>query len=52
MYTDDTGRAMYEGMSRGPVLDDGSYLLLLVSDGAIVHDGYSGGMLMTLRFRR
>lgn len=52
LYTDDTGRAMYEGMSRGPVLDDGSYLLLLVSDGAIVHDGYSGGMLMTLRFRR
>ncbi len=52
LYTDDIGRAMYEGMSRGPVLDDGSYLLLLVSDGAIVHDGYSGGMLMTLRFRR
>ena len=51
LYTDDIGRAMYEGMSRGPVLDDGSYLLLLVSDGAIV-DGYSGGMLMTLRFRR
>ena len=52
LYTDDIGRAMYEGMSRGPVLDDGSHLLILVSDGAVVHEGRSGGMLMTLRFRR
>lgn len=52
LYTDDIGRAMYEGMSRGPVLADGSHLLILVSDGIIVREGRSGGMLMTLRFRR
>ena len=52
LYTADTGRAMFEGMSRGPVLADGSHLLILVSDGAVVHEGRSGGMLMTLRFRR
>ncbi len=52
LYTADTGLAMFEGMSRGPVLADGSHLLILVSDGAVVHNGRSGGMFMTLRFRR
>lgn len=52
LYTADTGSAMFEGMSRGPVLDDGSHLLILVSDGAAIRNGRSGGMLKTLFYRR
>lgn len=52
LYAADTGRAMFEGLSRGPVLEDGSHLLVLVSDGAVVRNGRSGGVFLTLRFRR
>jgi len=48
LFAADTGRAMYEGMSRGPLLADGSQSLLLVSDG----DGDAAEMVMTLRLRR
>jgi hypothetical protein len=40
---------MYEGISRGPVLDDGSQVLVLISDG----DQGADEQIMTLRlFRR
>ena len=49
LFTADTGRAMYEGISRGPVLDDGSQVLVLISDG----DQGADEQIMTLRlFRR
>ena len=49
LFTADTGRAMYEGISRGPVLDDGSHVLVLISDG----DQGADEQIMTLRlFRR
>jgi hypothetical protein len=48
LFTADTGRAMYEGISRGPVLDDGSQVLVLISDG----DQGADEQIMTLRLSR
>ena len=48
LFTADTGRAMYEGISRGPVLADGSQVLVLVSDG----DRGAAEKFMTLRLSR
>ena len=48
LFTADTGRAMYEGISRGPVLDDGSHVLVLISDG----DQGADEQIMTLRLSR
>lgn len=47
-YEEETGRAMYEGMCLGPVLDDGSRTLLLISDG----DGRASERVLSLRVRR
>ena len=41
-----TGKSMYEGMCLGPELDDGTNVLVLVSDG----DGEALESVMTLRF--
>ncbi len=48
VYEAETGNAMYEGMCLGPVLDDGSRTLLLISDG----DGCAAGRILSLRIRR
>ena len=49
LFTAETGRSMYEGISRGPVLDNGSQILVLISDG----DRGADEQIMTLRlFRR
>ena len=48
VYEEETGRAMYEGMCLGPVLDDGSRTLLLISDG----DGRADERILSLRIRR
>ena len=48
LYEADTGRAMYEGVSRGPRLADGRELLILVSDG----DDEAREMLLTLAVSR
>ena len=49
LFTAETGRAMYEGISRGPALENGSQILVLISDG----DRGADEQIMTLRlFRR
>ena len=48
VYEAETGHAMYEGMCLGPVLDDGSRTLLLISDG----DGHADERILSLRIRR
>ena len=49
LFTAETGRSMYEGISRGPALDNGSQVLVLISDG----DRGADEQIMTLRlFRR
>lgn len=47
IFEEHTGRANYEGMCLGPRLSDGSYVLLLVSDG----DGLATERLYSLRIR-
>ena len=48
LFTADTGRTMYEGLCRGPVMADGSQSLVLISDG----DCGAGEKVMVLRLRR
>ena len=48
LFEDDTGMAMYEGMCEGPLLNDGSQTLLLISDG----DGEAEERVMSLRLVR
>ena len=48
VFEDDTGMAMYEGMCEGPLLNDGSQTLLLISDG----DGEAEERVMSLRLVR
>ena len=45
LFEADAGRAMYEGMCLGPVLEDGARTLVLVSDG----DGAADERILTLR---
>ena len=45
LFQADVGRSMYEGMSLGPVLSDGSRVLVLISDG----DGAADESILTLR---
>ena len=47
LHEERTGRSMYEGISLGPVLADGSRVLVLVSDG----DDEADERILTLRLR-